>query len=375
MRTPDTPRVGINGIALSISIRAGIYRHVWEIGRELDRLWPEAAFFLYTNDSRGLSAPSSRWTIRQEPIARLRKLRPSLWLKTRCGRLAAQDNLDVFWSGSGLSPIVPKSIPVCLTVHDINLLLAPQTMTRFNRLTHRAFFRSDLKRAAAVLSVSAATAEKLKELLDTPTHAITPNAAASQFYPRDQAEQQAALTRLKVTEPFCLVVGTIEPRKNIANLLSAFELLHQRNELRGHSLVLVGKVGWRSEPVTRLLEKYQGTWLKHLGYVPDDELAALYSATNLYVLPSIYEGFGIGVVEARACGAPVAVTDIPELTEYCGSDAIRIPGADPESIAAALRPALQRAPARCVADPATLPSWAESAARLKGVLEQLIRRG
>jgi glycosyltransferase involved in cell wall biosynthesis len=128
-----------------------------------------------------------------------------------------------------------------------------------------------------------------------------------------------------------LGLGTIEPRKNIARLVEAWQLLD--GDLQ---LALVGGEGWGDRP------DLADERIRRLGYVPDDEIPRLYRGAAVLVYPSLYEGFGIPVIEAMACGTPVVVSSHPSLDEACGDAAVRVDPLDVESIADGIREAVAR---------------------------------
>lgn len=355
----DRPvRIGINGLSLDGQISSGIPRHIHEVCLGLDRQLPHAQFFLYLQNKDGIVLPSQRWQFREETSSFWKKVKPNIWLKARSRKLIEGDNLDAFWSGTGLLPVLPLSLPACLTVHDLNVKICPQSMPHFTRLAFTLFFASDLRRANAVLSVSQGTADRLKQHYDVTVKAIAPNGVGQDFCAAAREGADAVLQSYRIAKPFCLAVGTIEPRKNILNLLKAFDILDHENALNGHTLALVGKTGWKSAAVQESILRFEARWLRRLGYVPNLDLAKLYASASLLVMPSLYEGFGIPIIEARACGARVAVTDIPELREHCGNDAVLIRDTSARAIADALAPVFSaQAERRPFWGQAGLPSW------------------
>jgi glycosyltransferase involved in cell wall biosynthesis len=170
-----------------------------------------------------------------------------------------------------------------------------------------------------------------------------------------------------------LTVGTWEPRKNLELLVRVFRALRAADEFHDYRLVLAGGAGWKDERLRRMLQvggsvsnPIMSDGVTATGFVTDDELADLYSGCRAFVFPSAYEGFGIPVLEARACGAPVVATDLPELREAGGEGAIYVPPTD-----AGLREGLRRVVAARPAPPpapAVLPTWRQSAQVLAGYL-------
>jgi len=127
------------------------------------------------------------------------------------------------------------------------------------------------------------------------------------------------LEKRALKRPYLLGVGTVEPRKNLDTLIRTFCNLQARSHLSDYSLVLAGDRGWRDGGLLKQLNRF-GTRVSWLGFVEDEELPALYSGCSAFVFPSKYEGFGMPVLEARACGARVVTTDCPELREAGGPD-------------------------------------------------------
>ncbi|HJW10298.1 MAG TPA: glycosyltransferase, partial [Albitalea sp.] len=148
---------------------------------------------------------------------------------------------------------------------------------------------------------------------------------APQFHPL--APQQAAaareqLARRGIVPPYLLSVGTLEPRKNVALLLHAFLDLKRSGQLPGYQLVLAGARGWPNRGLERELVEARSQGVVVPGFVPDALMPALYGLSEALALPSIYEGFGMPALEARACGSRVIVADVPELREAAGPRAV-----------------------------------------------------
>lgn len=358
-------RLGIDGRALQ-GHRTGIGRYVFEICRELDTLLPHAEFFVYAPAAVELPVVSNRWHCRVEPRRWARSLKPIAWLKLRAGGLCRKDRLDVFWGAATLLPPLPAAVRCLSTVYDLTFRIAPETMARTHLLAQRLFFAHDVRRADQRLAISQGTAERLQGWLGPPRAAVVRPAVSRAFRPRDSAAVARTLARFGITQPYFLAVATWEPRKNLELLIRVFRALQAEGELRNYHLVLAGGAGWKDEHLRALVGgKSSGAGAAPIipvGFVTDDQLAELYTGCSVFVFPSRYEGFGIPLLEARACGAAVIATDLPELREAGGEDAIYV---DPT--AEGLRVALRRvkeytAPAPLPSE--LLPSWRDSAAVL-----------
>ncbi|MCS7050659.1 MAG: glycosyltransferase family 4 protein, partial [Thermomicrobium sp.] len=146
---------------------------------------------------------------------------------------------------------------------------------------------------------------------------VIPHGVDDQFFPRPAAEREAVRRRYGLHRPFVLHVGTIQPRKNVLRVVRAFEMLASKDpELE---LVLAGKRGWLAAPIEEAIATSPFRSRIHwLGHVDDRDLPALYSAAAVFVFPSLYEGFGLPVLEAMACGVPVVTSRRGSLAEIAG---------------------------------------------------------
>jgi glycosyltransferase involved in cell wall biosynthesis len=311
-------RIGIDGDALKVPF-SGVGHYIFNLARELDSLMPEATFFAYTRlPARALGLPSARWQVRTEPSAAFRRMPTFLWLKTRARAMASADRLDVFWAGRTLHPGL-ENVRTLSSVHDLNHLLAPETMKIQSLWSNRLWFRNDLLRANCVLANSAGTAERLSSMLGVSANGVVHPGVTQNFKPFPSKGDNVALpdrlARLGIQRPYLLSVATPEPRKNLDAVLRAFIALKKDRKLKSHQLVLAGPVGWKSKGLEKQLADARAQGVVLAGYVPDDLLPALYALSDALVFPSFYEGFGMPVLEARACGTRVVTSDIPELRE------------------------------------------------------------
>jgi glycosyltransferase involved in cell wall biosynthesis len=314
-------RIGIDARRLGPHLK-GIGRYVWELCLGLDQVLPTAEFFLYAPKPPHVPAISRRWSIRVDDSPLGRRLPNTLWLVARAGPMSRRDRLDVFWAGTGLLPLVGLKSRAVLTVHDVVERVAPQTMDRHARWASRLFFQHSLARADAIVSNSAGTAERLKTNYGYPVAAVVRPGISEVFRPRSAKHTLAVLARYRVNRPYLLSVSTWEPRKGLEQLIHAFLRMKSEGLIPYHKLVLVGERGWKDSTIVELARKSEA--VVSLGFVEDASLAALYSGAEAFVYPSRYEGFGMPVLEARACGARVVTTDLPELREAGGEDAIYI---------------------------------------------------
>lgn len=334
-------RIGIDGEALRTPL-SGVGQYVLHLARALEPLLPEAEFFAYARlPAERLALPSPRWVLRQEPRSAWRRVPSFAWLKTRGAGLCRRDRLDVFWAGRTLHPRLPAPVRTIVTVHDLNHLLVPETMEAATRWSHRLWLRGDVAHADVVAANSLGTAQRVVTRLGVPVQGVVTPGLEARFRPLAAAEHAPALAALRafgITPPYLLSVATLEPRKNVEALFRAFVALRRAGELSDCRLVLAGARGWKNEALTRELRAAAGDGVVMPGYVPDALMPALYACAQALVCPSRYEGYGMPVLEARACGTRVVVSDTPELRESGGAHAVVVEPGD-----AGLRDGLRRA--------------------------------
>ncbi|MBN1994817.1 MAG: glycosyltransferase family 4 protein [Anaerolineae bacterium] len=238
--------------------------------------------------------------------------------------------LDLLHSPDFIPPFKRKCKSV-ITIHDLAFLLYPHFLTKesaryYGQIDH-AWRNTD-----HIIAVSEATKQDSINMLGVPEKKITViHEAANPIYrPMSKAEaQQVAEEKYKLNRNFILFVSTIEPRKNLPGLLQAFRRLRDEYK-RDEILALAGVKGWLWEEVYETVDKLN--LKKHvafLGRVPSNDLVYLYSAANLFVHPSFYEGFGLTPLEAMKCGTPVIVSNTSALPEVVGDAALMV---DPHDI-------------------------------------------
>jgi glycosyltransferase involved in cell wall biosynthesis len=209
------------------------------------------------------------------------------------------------------------------TIHDLVPLRFPEWVQGRTRRMHTAKYRNAAATCDVLFANSAFTARETVELLGVPEERVRV------ALPGVDAVFRAEGERANLEGPYVLTVATLEPRKNLATLVAAHALLDRK--LR---LVVVGAEGWGAQP------SLDRSGIVRLGYVGDDELARLNRGAAVFAYPSRFEGFGLPVIEAMACGAPVVCSSHPSMDEACGDAAVRADPEDPRAIAGAITAAL-----------------------------------
>jgi glycosyltransferase involved in cell wall biosynthesis len=297
-------RVGVDASPL-VQTRAGTARHVRGLLGAL-RGRPQLALELLTFGGHGRASSI---------------VRDALWYPVGLSRRAR--GLDLLHCTTFRGPAKPR-VPTVLTVHDLAILRFPDAFPPWHRLYGRAGLRSVLRAADAVVAVSEFTKDEVVALADVPAERIrvVPNGVDPVFSSpqRDDVSPSDTLSR----GDYVLAVATLEPRKNLGRVVEAAKLA-------GVELRVVGARGWGGVEVTG--------WV---GELPDTELAELYRGARCVLYPSLYEGFGLPVLEAMACGAPVVTSRGTVMEEVAGGAAVLADPLDAASIAAGIAEAEER---------------------------------
>jgi glycosyltransferase involved in cell wall biosynthesis len=244
--------------------------------------------------------------------------RDALWYPFALPRSAR--GLDVLHCPSFRGPLRSRT-PLVVTVHDLAVLRHPDAFNRWTRTYSSVVVPRVVRAAERVIAVSEFTKRELVELLGVAEERIrvVPNAVEGPFIPDGP----------RAEGDYVLAVGTLEPRKNLPRLVDA-------TRRTGHELRIVGARGWGDLGVSA------GDDVRFLGFVPDEELARLYRGSLCVAYPSLYEGFGIPVLEALACGAPVVTSEGSAMAEVAGDAAVLVDPRDVDAIAAGIAEAIAR---------------------------------
>jgi len=285
--------------------------------------------------------------------------------------------LDVFHSPDYVLPPVRRGVRL-ITVHDLAFLVQPECADE--RL--REFLEQAVPKSAGeadyIITDSENTRNDVICLLDAAPERVfvVPGGVDPSFRPASAQEVAAVRAEYELARPYLLAIGVIEPRKNFPRLIDAYARFRVRTGLQ-HQLVIAGGKGWLSEATYDQAERsaFQSD-IRFTGYVPERYLAALYTGAEVFAYPSLYEGFGLPVLEAMACGTPVVCANTSSLPEFAGDAALLVPPEDLDAMADALEQACvdtdvrEDLRTRGAKRAASFP-WERSAAKLVEIYEQV----
>ena len=337
--TKQTVHVGLNAHLLSLGSdyrSAGITWYIYNLLAHLPQIDPEIRCTAFLSEKRYEGSPPL-----QLELSRLPTRSPAVrivWEQLIQPFAARRAGLDLLHGMAFVGPL-GGGCPFVITIHDLSFLFYPQGFRPLNRLYLRLFARQSVRRARRVIAVSESTKrDVVKQYGIAPEQVdVVYNGVDPAFCPLPTDQVSAFRADQGLPERFILFVGTLEPRKNIARLIQAYAQLPGARP----PLFFVGGKGWFYDEIFALVERLNlGAEVHFVGYVPSDALPLWYNAADLFVYPSLYEGFGLPPLEAMACGTPVVTSTASSLPEVVGQAGLSVDPTDTEGLAAAMQQCL-----------------------------------
>lgn len=377
-------RIAVDARSAVFPEKTGIGYYTWHLLKHLPAVDPDTEYLAWYLNGRALLGGPRR-LLKGLPVTERWTPVPSWWFERLTERFDLPRvewfaRFDVFFAPNFVPPPT-RTRRLVVTVHDLAFRLHPETAPQSTRWWLARIDRT-LHQASRVIAVSEATKRDLLELYGMNAERITviPHGVDEQvFRPPPPGEIERVRRRFGITGPYLLSLGGIEPRKNLPNLVRAFARLPGPDRL---VLVLAGgSVEWNPEGRDALEEALNDVpqdiaeRVVLLGYVEEQDKVALLGGADALVYPSLYEGFGLPVLEAMACGTPVVTSDLSALPEVAGDAALLVDPSDPSAIASAVErvrddPDLRRELRRKGMSRAAGYTWQETARRTAAVLHE-----
>ncbi len=339
-------RIGLNAQLLSLSDSyrgAGIAHYIHQTLLHLPRVGAHR-YVAFVADrafqADGLEIVSSRLPTARPPVR-------ILWEQACLPVELARRRIDLLHAMAFVTPALSR-VPSVVTVYDVSFALFPESFRPFNRWYLTTMTRRSVRKARAVIAISQNTANDLHRLWGVPRDKIhlAYCGVDAIFRPAPAVEVETFRAAKGLPSQYILFVGTLEPRKNVVRLVEAFALLKRQG--LPHKLVLAGGKGWMYEPIFAAVERLGlASDVIFPGFVPRQELPLWYNGAGVFVYPSLYEGFGLGPLEAMACGTPVVVSDRASLPEVVGDAGLTVVPDDVSALAEAMAAILRN---RALAD-------------------------
>lgn len=261
-----------------------------------------------------------------------------VWMQAEAPRALRRLGVDVAHFTNGMMPVA-SPVPTVVTIHDMSLSICPHYHPWRRVLLNRPLVDLAARRADVIVTVSQSAKTDIVRhyRLDPRRVHVVHEAAAPEFQPIGDVRTLARVrAHYGLAERIVLYVGTIEPRKNLPRLLEGFAARRRRGDLE-HQLVCVGPYGWLSRDLEALIDRLRiADAVRFTGYVPFADLPVIYTLAEMLVFPSVYEGFGLPVIEAMACGTPVITGQVAALEEVGGRAVDAIERLDADAIGDAI---------------------------------------
>ncbi len=319
---------------------AGIHGVIDGLLRHLNSAAPEDwQFTAFINPAVEASFP--RVALRRAGLDTTSPVRRIAWEQVIQPFSLMNGGFDLVHSMAFVSPLI-LTLPSVVTVYDLSFRHYPERLSTMRRLYLQWMTPLSVKRARRVIAISRSTARDLTATLGTPADKIDTAVLGFDrdvFRPAAPDVIRAFKMQNGLPDRFWLFVGTLEPRKNLVTLIEAYAALPPNARPK---LVIGGGKGWDTDPIFAAVERLKlADDVLFPGFIPADQLALWYNSAEAFVYPSVFEGFGLPVLEAMACGTPVIVSDASSLPEIAEGAGMLIPPHDPSAWTAALAQAMQ----------------------------------
>jgi len=327
-------RIAFDGTALRPG-RTGVGYYTEHLLHHLARSAANDELIVISNRAIDTTSPLPSRVRVATPARRVPRL---VWMQTLAVTALREVEADVVHFTNGMLPLM-SPVPTVVTIHDMSLRLYPRYHPPRRVILNRPLVDIAARRADAIITPSESAKcdiVRFYNLDPKRVHVVYEAAAPSFTRVHDPVELARVRQRYGLAERIILYVGTIEPRKNLPTLIDAFAARRRSGEL-SHQLVCVGPYGWLSRGIdAQIAQSTVGDAIKFTGYVPFEDLPALYSLAEMFVYPSMYEGFGLPVVEAMACGVPVITGRTAALSEIGGGAIVEVDRIEPDALGRAL---------------------------------------
>jgi len=374
-------KIAVNARTLLIGRMEGVGRYIYETTKRMVLSHPDDEFFFFFDrpyDDHFIFADNVTPMVVYPPARH--PILWHLWFEWSVPYYLKKYNIDVFYSGDTYLSMKTK-IPTLLVCHDIAYRHYPNHLRKSHLRYYQNHFPKYHRKADHIVAVSEFTK---RDIVDA--YGISPdkvsvgyNATPNGFAPTDENQKIEIRTSLTDGKPYFIYIGSLHPRKNVVNLIKAFDLFKTAHQT-DHRLVLVGRMAWKNEELQSTHDK-----IKHkediifTGHLTNNQLPAFLSASDALTYVSVFEGFGIPILEGMSSGVPVITSNVSSMPEVAGDAALLIDPHDPQSIVSGMyeiisNPALRADLIHKGIQRAKEFSWDQTAQHIYGQLSKIVRK-
>ncbi|MBF0170344.1 MAG: glycosyltransferase family 4 protein [Nitrospinae bacterium] len=363
--------------------RSGVGYYVTNLVEQLQVIDRTNAYCLLSNDPGfdAALAGSPNFNHCHTRVSNENHLVGDLWENTYLPHSLMNRGIDVFHGPAFMIPLYKGELKTVATIHDIVAYVLPRTIPMKYALYMKLLIGQVVKRADRLISVSESTKRDMVRWLGVPEGKISvvPQGVGKDFVPAPPDDEGGRLVRKKfgIRGDYFLFVGNLEPRKNLIRIMQAFEIAREKAG-RDLQLVICGKKGWLYDDILAAYHRIRrDSEIVLTNYVDEADRLRLYQHARTFLFPTLYEGFGMPVLEAMACGAPVITSNVSSFPEICGDAALLVDPYDVQGIADAIlsleeSPDLRASLRAKGLERAALYTWRETAARTLDVYRSVM---
>lgn len=321
-------KIAVHGSHLCQDREDGNQTYILNLFRAIREIDKDNQYTFYYNkpSSKKVEAPNFEHRVHQAPL---------MWTQRVFPFLLRKDNPDVLFMPIQMLPFLKaKKQKSVVTIHDLAFLLYPETFPPKDAFLHKLYVREAITKADHLIAITEATKQDIIKFYNIEAAKITVvyhGVDKQRFRLMKKGEEHLARevkSKYNITKPYLLYIGNVQPRKNIQGLIKAYQKL-RTNTQHDYQLVIAGAKAWLVDEVMKEIGELYREDIIFTGRFEDAELTPLLWGADLFVLPSFYEGFGLPILEAMACGVPTVVSNTPSLVEVGGEASLSF---DPHSI-------------------------------------------
>lgn len=377
-------KIGINARYLQRKM-SGIERYILELVLHLQKVDEKQEYVLFFNKDTTIPEIPEQENFKQyvSMFPTTNRALRLLWEHLALYYELKKNNITVFHGPAFFVPVLkPKDCQYIITVHDITFKKYPETFTWATRLYYSILFPQSLRLADIIITDSISTKNDLIGSYGIRAEKIQVVylGISNAFLNKEKSQAVYAISKkYNLPDEYFLFTGVLSPRKNIITILNAFKQIKEEEMFRKYKLVIVGRPGWLYDEIFRKVKELSlENEVLFIDYVPEEELPSFYTNAKIFLFPSLYEGFGLPILEAMACGCPVITSNVSSMPEVAGDAAVLINPASVDELVSSIKEItvnknLRKELQKKGVEQIKKFSWEKTAVETKNIYEQQLK--